>query len=315
MKKIIFLALGPSLFLFSSLPSTIVFAQSVPPKPAEAPPGKTDDGSLFDYQMHIRPGKVRSSTWWFPLLGYAAPGVPQYMNGQLGAGFVYSGISTGGFILNAVGSNNGNSDLALLGYKTYEVGGGLSAYHTFRSVVTQRKLNGDFDFLQTEEKSDDLMLAPFHFEYALRPTTFIPLAVLGAFLVYEHNYMGGGAGSLSLGEAALTSGVSYGAGVAEETMFRGWMMMNMRESWGSDFWSGFASGTIFGFAHYSEENKFPVPQLLVGYYLGWLTQHNDWTLSESIFMHTWWDIIAFASSFSQSNVDTVHWLPRLMITF
>ncbi|MBC7530540.1 MAG: hypothetical protein H7318_03115 [Oligoflexus sp.] len=53
-------------------------------------------------------------------------------------------------------------------------------------------------------------------------------------------------------------------------------------------------------------------QLGFGYYLGWLSQSQDWTLGEGLFIHAWWDVIAVTSSYrSERNVNkaAVLWMP------
>ncbi|MGE3760274.1 MAG: lysostaphin resistance A-like protein, partial [Pseudobdellovibrionaceae bacterium] len=158
----------------------------------------------------------------------------------------------------------------------------------------------------------DLMMAPFHFSHLLKPTTFIPLGVL-AYAI------GSSRGEykkrpLNSSDGFFAGGISYNAGVGEEALFRGYLMMNLRESWGSDFWSNAATATVFGLAHLSPSNRAPVAQLALGYYLGWITQRNDWTLSESIFLHAWWDVLAIAAALEYDE-ESVVYLPAFVTTF
>ena len=41
----------------------------------------------------------------------------------------------------------------------------------------------------------------------------------------------------------------------------------------------------------------------MGYYLGYLSQKNHWTLKEGIFIHAWWDLIAFTGSYLYDSRD------------
>ena len=57
--------------------------------------------------------------------------------------------------------------------------------------------------------------------------------------------------------------------------------------------SNLITALLFGAAHFGGDNTFPLPQALAGYYFGYVTQKNDWGIGESIFIHTWLDVIAF----------------------
>jgi hypothetical protein len=277
--------------------------------------------SFFDFS--IKNAKRRSSTYWFPLVGMGVPGLPQFLNGQKGPGIVYSG---GGalFLGAAIAANpvspdtdpndyNSLSDrgeLYTFSLESFQVIGALSTYHAFRSTVLQRKERGDFYFLvHDDETTGDLLLAPFQPAYLLEPTVIIPLGVLAAAVIVGHNSGSEGSQQVSFTDGAFLGGISYGAGVSEEILFRGYLMMNLRQSWGNDFWSLAATSTLFGAAHISSSNPVPWPQLLAGFYFGWLTERNQWTLSRSIFLHSWWDVIAFAAEFSSNAVEHKIFLP------
>src|SRR5690606_36713047 len=91
------------------------------------------------------------------------------------------------------------------------------------------------------------------------------------------------------------SAISYNAGVGEEALFRGWMMPVWQETFHSKFWSNTITALIFAAGHISDELPVPWPQFAIGYYLGHLTQKNYWTLSESVFIHSWSYVIILAS--------------------
>ena len=98
----------------------------------------------------------------------------------------------------------------------------------------------------------------------------------------------------------------------------------MREYWDSDFWSNAAQSLLFAAAHLNT-NPQPIAQLLLGYHLGYVTQKNNWTLGESIFIHTWWDVIAFSTIYHYKQAEPeneavqrlkpVLWLPPLQFAF
>jgi membrane protease YdiL (CAAX protease family) len=268
-----------------------------------------------------------------PLSSLFVPGLGEYLNGQTDAGLVFTGVGVFGIGVFMHGlsripiseSNRATLDNInrlsdpykeiLWGAQTYQNIGMLSTYHTFRSVVEQQKQKGRFAFVTVNETPGDLMLAPFDVRYLARPTTFIPIALLGAYISSERNRTQPRYQHLTLSDGLFTLGTSYNAGVGEEAFFRGYFMMNFRESWQSDFWSNAATAVVFGAAHISPGNPYPVPQTLIGFYLGWLAQHNHYTLAESIFLHTWWDIIAIGSAFAESGTVQTVWLPVFATTF
>lgn len=299
--------------------------------PYEAP----DKDSIWSNAMK-KPGKVRGSVLWYPLLSYAVPGIGQFMNGQSGAGYVYSGVGVLGLgtalsgaieINNRVDDDEQLEDLDSLdpavrrfawGMKTYDLAGSLSLYHAFQTNVRFKKQQGKYAFLPQEaETTDELMLAPFEFSNMSRWSTIIPLAV-GLGLV-----VGVGANddydtrNLTAGDIAFTSGISYNAGVGEEALFRGWMFPLFVELYGVEnmFWANMTQAAIFGAAHFSQENQFPIFQLAAGYYFGWLARKNGWSLREAIFVHTWWNVIVFTADFTQGDKKASVYVPIYQTQF
>lgn len=311
--------------LLISLISVQVFAQT----------SFVEDGksSLFSHKTQL-PEKRRDSVFWLPVLSYFAPGALQYMNGQIGAGLVYSGIGVTG-LATALGAAsevnnriNNNEDLNdfdsrdsavrryVWGMKTYDLAGSLSLYHGFRTALQFRQKEGEFEFLPKEaETSDELMLAPFNFSNLSRLTTIIPLALGVGLMAYSGANDDYDTRNLTAGDIAFSGGISYNAGVGEEAMFRGWMFPLFVESFGSSFWGNMAQSTIFAAAHLSSDNRFPMPQFLAGYYFAWLSQRNNWTLQESIFIHTWWDVIVFTASFTQGDKKASIYVPLYQTQF
>ncbi len=279
--------------------------------------------SLFSHEMK-RPNKERGSAVWFPLLSYVVPGIGQFMNGQTGAGFVYSSI---GFVglgsatsaviewnnMNAINQDDSLSDLDsrdpiarrfAWGMKTYDLAGSLSLYHTFRTTVLSRQKKGDFAFLPQEgDTTDQMMLAPFEFSHLGRWSTIIPLVAglgLGILSGAHDDY---DTRRLNSGDLLFSSAISYNAGVGEEALFRGWMFPLFVEAYGveNSFWANLTQAAIFGAAHISADNPVPLFQTAAGYYFGWLAKKNGWSLREAIFVHTWWDVIVFTAQFTQGD--------------
>lgn len=294
---------------------------------------KKNENTFFSNEMK-REGKERSSAVWLPLLSYVAPGTVQYMNGQTGAGLVYS--ITGGIGLGVAASGiielndrlNNNEDLSdlesrdsavrryLWGMKTYDLAGSLSLYHAFRTTLISRQKRGDFAFMPTVgETTDELMVAPFNFSNLGRWTTIVPLALGLGLVIYSGANDDYHTRDLTAGDIAFAGGISYNAGVGEEALFRGWMFPLLVEGFGSSFWGNMAQSAIFAAAHISSDNPVPIPQFLAGYYFAWLAKRNNWTLQESIFVHTWWDVIVFTASFTQGDKKASIYVPLYQTQF
>ena len=319
---------------------TSLAADKIPPleKSSINPYESEDKDWIFSNTMK-RKNKKRSSLVWFPLLSYVAPGLGQFMNGQTGAGFVYSGVGALGLGAAAssvieynsiYGDSNDDENLSDLdsrddlvrrftwGMKTYDLAGSLSLYHSFRTNLKFRQQEGDFAFLPTEgETTDELMLAPFEFSNLGRLSTILPLAIgLGlvtwAGAVDDYNTR-----SLNTGDILFSSGISYNAGVGEEALFRGWMFPLFVEAYGVEnmVWANLTQAAIFGAAHLSGDNRLPLFQFAAGYYFGWLAKKNAWSLREAIFVHTWWDVIVFTASFTQGNKKASIYVPLYQTQF
>lgn len=280
-----------------------------------SPLGWAEDESIYAYPVNN--GKLRSD-FWRPLASIAVPGLSQWIGRQFSYAALYSGVGLAGAQLATSGLRDGGDyesfterddalRRALLGDALFKIGGGMSAYHSFRSAVITRRESGQYGFLPKDVETPlDLALAPFDFTYLARPTTFTPLLVLiGAELMFAQNQHWNWS-RFHLGDAGFTAGVSYGAGVGEEAMFRGFLLPFATEYTGR-FWLGNSTqALIFGAVHYSDRNRFPIAQALSGAYLGWLMRHRNWQMAENIFLHTWWDVIAIASEFAvEGKVDFI----------
>src|SRR5205823_1500285 len=121
--------------------------------------------------------------------------------------------------------------------------------------------------------------------------------------------------NLSASDGLFATGVSYNAGTGEEALFRGYLMMNLQQSWDSELWSNAATASVFSAAHISKDNPYPWPQLLLGFYLGWVAQHNDWTLSEGVFIHAWWDVLAISATLAEGITNQRIYIPLAGISF
>ena len=269
--------------------------------------------------------------FWPPLVSFVLPGFDQWYENQNNSAMFFTGSAIGGILLaSSTGDRTGPTQTSsahstrddrdrteLLGSQIFMSAGSFSAYTSFRSAVRSRKPHGEFGFLTKEETAGDLMLAPFDLTLLKRPTTYVPLGLLAVLIATESGNDLFRNNSFNWKDAAFGSGFSYLAGTNEEALFRGWMMPAYMESWGSPFWSNTATALIFSLAHVSEDNPVPWPQFALGWYFGYLTQKNDWTLKEAIFVHAWWDVLAFTSVYltESKNDKAAIYLPLLSLTF
>lgn len=248
-----------------------------------------------------------------PLASLLLPGFDQWWEGQHESAVFYSGVALLGANIGAhhrasrpnlkyePTSRNDGVRWNVWGFQVYQMMGGLSAYQSFRTAVKTRQKDGEFSFLKNEEGVEDVLAAPLRFRYFARPTTFIPLGLLaaGMFLIHDENYSPNW-GQFSTTDGFFAAGYSYNAGTHEEALFRGWIMPTAMQYTDSPFWSNTLQASVFAAAHLSS-NPIPWQQFLFGWYLGYLSQQRDWTLAESVFVHTWWDIIIFTAVYLDAN--------------
>ena len=265
---------------------------------------------------------------WAPAVSVLLPGFDQWRQQEYSAAATYSGLWLGGGLLAASakdaiegrGDTEEQTDKAGIDtridsrdeqYRRYMLGGQLSfaagsysALHAFRGAVESRRENGQYEFLKENVTVRDTVLAPFDFSYLARPTTYIPLGLMGALAVASARSEAEGYEKVALrGSDYAFGGVfSHLAGTHEEALFRGWMMPLMREYVAGDTASNAAQSLLFAVAHLGT-NSTPIPQLLLGYHLGYVTQRNGWTLGEAAFIHTWWDVFNFLALYSRREVD------------
>lgn len=314
------------------------------------------------FNIRRRPDKARSA-FWFPFLTFWVPGLDQWIEGQFVPAIAYTTTSVAGYayidhvknqyglyekarakrlaIKNGTDTPDSDSTDELnskdsatrqmaLAAQVSQWAGGMSAYHSFRTAVRTRKQFGEYTFLTSEETPFDLMAAPFHVEYMLRPTTFIPLAIIAGISALNLRTPIDESSDLQRDRVTgddvfYASAFSYNAGTHEEAMFRGWLQPWLMEQLDSNFQSNAIQSLAFGAAHLGT-NSLPIIQVLLGYHLGWVNQRNGYLLSEGIFIHAWWDVVAFITAYNYKEKPTVGnktsrlarptlWLPPVEFSF
>ncbi len=324
------------------------FSQVEDPEPKQSP-----------FRLSSDPERKRSD-FWMPLTNLFLPGLDQWWEGQYEHAAAYSSIWAGGHYYatlvadrndlsgqierrrEAVRQSNEDTEAEeaayaidardvtvgkyMLGQLVAQGASGFSVWHSFRSAVRSRQIHGQYGFLAAEETPLDLLAAPLRFDYLTRATTYIPLAVgagLAAIILNSEPQDGYEKAAFRSSDAFFTTAYSWNAGTHEEAFFRGYLMPVMTEYWGSPFLANLIQSSVFALAHISS-NPRPLPQFFLGLHMGNVTQRRGWTLSEAVFIHTWWDIIAFGVAYHYKRQEPdglavaslpVLWLPPLSVVF
>jgi membrane protease YdiL (CAAX protease family) len=281
---------------------------------------------------------LASSDLTLPLISFLFPGTGQIITGQYEYGVVYSTIAISGLVVSTseaarirhitddkdtVTTKNNSLRKYQLGLQTYQTMGGFSLFQSFRtSVKIRQESGGQYVFIKNEETPLDIASAPFKLSFLQKTSTWIPIS-LGVALnlwILHHPDKGWGRTALTANDAGFAAAFSWNAGTHEEAVFRGWMMPVFRENWMNDHWSNLAQASTFAAAHLST-NDFPIIQFFLGLHLGCVTQSNGWSIGESVFIHTWWDIIAFLGAYQLKKDNPDHappaklMLPPLTLSF
>ncbi len=258
------------------------------------------------YTLLKEPEKKRN--YFFPaFFSLLLPGLDQWIEEQYKYAQIYSGVGVGGLLWatsstshtlwrNWVSDKDTRLEIYSLGLEAYQAVGAASLYHSFRSAVKTQQPYGKFTFLEIEESPKDLFLAPFQFSHLEYWTSYVPLslglALSGLVIAAEKDKQ------LYGSELLFSFSKSYTAGTSEEMVFRGWMLPMFYQLYGSFFWSNVSTSLLFAAAHYPNV-RVPWPQFILGYHFAYVSKKRNWTLSESIFIHSWWDILLFvATSFA-----------------
>ena len=186
-------------------------------------------------------------------------------------------------------------------------------------MVEERK-RGRYAFLKRDESPIELLQAPLKFSYLKKSSTYIPLSVIASLFLYSlitepTDDIGLKKDPLTSSDLFFASAISLNAGTNEEALFRGWMMPVLMEWTASPFWSNTLTALLFGAAHLGSVDT-PWAQVLLGWHMGNVTIENGWTLSEAIFIHTWWDVLALLNVYThklknKEAITEVLWLPTL----
>lgn len=260
-----------------------------------------------------------------------APGLGQAVDGETSKALIFGGLGVTGITIYGHGvdaqkeylkGTDPDYNLYLdnelkkkVGASMYLNAGLLSAYDTFQSRVGVYQAAGKFQFLPKTQNVSEFLIAPFHFSYLKRPTTWIPFALAMA-LGYDHYMSDPRPHRFHTRGSDVAAGVylSYNAGTGEEAYFRGVLYPTLYESWNGHWTANVAQSLIFGYMHGPQ----PYPQIIAGWYFGYLAEKNGFELGENIFIHAWWDVWILTANLIKNRSNSNNFyvqLPQIDIRF
>jgi Type II CAAX prenyl endopeptidase Rce1-like len=268
----------------------------------------------------VRPPRA-GSDFWLPFVSVFVPGAGQYAEGSplVGAGFTSAAVV--GYALYFTGDTSGAhlTDLprrpagqqALAGLEIATASGFLSAYDAFHRALPSLQREGKYTFITAHESPGRVLLAPFDPQMLRRWTTWIDLAHTGivtTILVLSETKPGKQYLPFQPHDGVFTTTLAYGAGTGEEALFRGWLYPLVYQNLGQRAWlANGIQATIFGSLHVPQAGAFAADIAAWGFYEGWLTRRNGWSVRESVFHHFWYDVAITAATFlTQGPMSVPH---------
>jgi len=257
--------------------------------------------------------------FWMPLVSAAVPGVGQFAGGDPPSGAGFAGAAVVGYVLYFTGDTasahltdlprNPAGQQALAGLEIATAAGFLSAYDAFQRALPSLRQVGKYGFITAHESLGHLLLAPFDAHMLGRWTTWIDLAhtaIVTTALVISETRPGKRYVPFQVHDGALTATLAYGAGTGEEAAFRGWLFPLLYQNLGRHLWlADGLQATIFGGLHVPQAGPFAADIAVWGFYEGWLTRRNGWSVRESVFHHFWYDAIVIAATFLTQGAQSV----------
>lgn len=268
----------------------------------------------------------------FPFITAFVPGLGQAIDGEYKKSGSLLGLSISGFLIASEARQRKKNFLESdsvrfhsyrdseraesFGNAMYKHAAGIALYDSFLGRVSDYHSDGKYLFLPEKQNIESIHKAPFEWRYLGRPTTFIPLMIGFGLGISDFNRSSKPDHfDLRVSDVTASSYQSYVAGVTEEAMFRGWLQPILYENT-ENFWlTNTIQALAFGYSH---NNPRPFYQIAFGFYAGWLAPRNNWDLGETIFIHTWWDVIVITAEFARSRSTTHDFniqLPVMKATF
>jgi len=258
----------------------------------------------------------------YPFWSVLVPGATHFIDGNVGKGLAFSlsetALITGGLVFNhAIQRENTDAmNVPLLfGQQVYV----MDKYDYLRkSLGLIKEFQPSFQYETASTK--ELMLAPFKLKNIFSGLClgFIGYAVVDALISYHgttsykykdiskvyfiNQYVNRNDGTAYYGASAAM--VSYGAGVSEEMLFRGYMLplFDLRMGQGK----GLALTTaLFSAAHLPSYLQINNPYILLygvteittlGYLMGRNVQNHNYHLGQAIAAHAWFDFTVMVTA-------------------
>lgn len=275
-----------------------------------------------------------------PSLSFLLPGLGQYWDGATPEGLAYSGVWLAGGLLAShaatqvaayqdSASYQGLSEVDqenylvhadpprrfALGTQLSLAAGSFSAYSSFYERSRYERRHGALTMMTAPSPLSEILAAPLRFHYLTSFNTYLPLAlVTGIFalnsVTKDEHYA---TDPITTGDIGYASAYSYLAGTHEEALFRGFLLPTLVASMESPALGNLTTSALFAAAHLGTVDL-PIVQMLLGWHLGQTVMASGYNLQEAIFIHTWWDVIAFldAYRYKQQNPES-RVTPRLTL--
>lgn len=267
----------------------------------------------------------RKSLALVPATNIILPGLTQALDGETKKSWFFASYALLGLTINNLattqkneflnsesGSYNHFRDLErteVLGSSIYKHASFLSVYDTFSTRVSSYKKDGKYLFLPADQTLETISKAPMQFHFLSRWTTWLPFVMAIYFGSNEYSRTPPPSKfTMHTIDATVSTFASYTAGTSEEALFRGWAYPVLYENTHSYWLSNSIQALGFAYIHNLEKPYF---QLAFGLYSGWLTQRNNWDMSESIFVHAWWDFFIIGAAYARERSFTKDFHVRL----
>jgi membrane protease YdiL (CAAX protease family) len=275
-----------------------------------------------------------------PLLSVLLPGYGQYAQGAQGAGLAFSGAFVAGAAMAVVQledvldggsiddyelpavSREREEQVFLAGLQLTQSAGFMSAYDSFHRSLPALQRRGRYTFLKAHEPLGRVFAAPFDLGLIRKKTVWMPLAGLtllaGGLVAATRHGEDDPFARVRSHDVVFGGQLSYQAGVAEEALFRGYLLPVLQQQTGEAKMANIIQAAIFGGLHYSKDNPVPVIQTALGFLTGAVAQKRGGSIREGVFLHFWWDVAAVTAELlvqKSASKDRVLRLPTIHVRF
>jgi membrane protease YdiL (CAAX protease family) len=219
-------------------------------------------------------------------------------------------------------SREREEQIFLAGLQLTQTAGFMSAYDSFHRALPALQRRGRYTFLKTHEPLGRVLAAPFDLGLIRKKAVWMPLAGLtllaGGLVAVERHGDDDPFARVRSHDVVFGGQLSYQAGVAEEALFRGYLLPVLQQHTGEAKMANVIQAAIFGGLHYSKDNPVPVVQTALGFLTGAVVQKRGGSIREGVFLHFWWDVAAVTAELlvqKSASKDRVLRLPTIHVRF